>query len=527
MNTGEPWGNMMQVPDDPFMVTGPYSKETVDGLSALANRYFMNRPENGPTYPDADYAVPETVGNPHRSDLNSVKGRCAQPGSTYPAAVQDPLKKPTNMDGKYYFLPEHPPAAAITSAHKRNPGWIDTPAIRQDFPILQRLVHGKPLIWLDNGATTQKPTCVIEAVSQYYRESNSNVHRGAHQLAREATEAYEGARKKVSGFIGAASPDEIIFTRGTTEAINLAAMSWGAMHIHSGDEILLTMMEHHSNIVPWQMLAEKTGAFLRAVPFHENGELDLEEYEKLFTPRTKMAAFTHVSNVLGTVNPVKKMIEMAHRYGVCTLVDGAQSIPHMGVNVREMDADFFAFSGHKMYAPTGIGVLYGKKGLLEEMPPWQGGGGMIKNVTFARTEYDTPPKKFEAGTGNIADAVGLGAAVDYLQSIGMENIRRQEKELTKYAMKALGSIQGVRLIGTAPDKTSAISFVLNGIEPEAVAKYLDKDGIAVRAGHHCAQPILRCYGLTGTVRASIGIYNTMEELDGLIRSIDTIVMRYR
>ncbi len=525
MITGEPLESMMQ-PADPFVSAGPYSKEAVDTLRALANRYYKAAPGNE-TREETAFTAPEPVGMPHRSNLGTVDGRCTQPGSTYPSATHEPLAKPANMDGRYYFLPEHPPEPTAPIAHKRDPGWTDTPAIRQDFPILQRLVHGKPLVWLDNAATTQKPACVIEAISRYYRESNSNVHRGAHQLAREATEAYEEARKKISNFIGAASPDEIIFTRGTTEAINLAAMSWGAMHIRPGDEILLTMMEHHSNIVPWQMLAEKNGAFLRAVPFNEDGELMLLEYEKLFTPRTRMAAFTHVSNVLGTVNPVKKMIETAHRYGVCTLVDGAQSVPHMSVNVWELDADFFAFSGHKMYGPTGTGVLYGKRARLEEMPPWQGGGGMIKNVTFARTEYDTPPKKFEAGTGNIADAVGLGAAADYLMSIGMENIRRQEKELTAHAMKGLAGIHGVRLIGTAPEKAGTIAFILNGIEPEGVAKYLDKDGIAVRAGHHCAQPILKAYGLAGTVRASIGIYNTVGELDSLIRSVEAIAMRYR
>jgi cysteine desulfurase/selenocysteine lyase len=396
---------------------------------------------------------------------------------------------------------------------------LDVHSIRRDFPIFLRKVNGYSLIWLDNGATTQKPKAVIDSLSKYYSEYNSNIHRGAHTLAGYATNAYEGAREKIRNFIGAAQTEEIIFTRGTTEAINLVAESYGQMAIHEGDEIILSMMEHHSNIVPWQKLQQDKGAVIKVIPVSDNGEILLDEYQKLLTPRTKIVGITHVSNVLGTINPVKLMIEMAHSVGACTLIDGAQSIPHLGINVSELNADFYVFSGHKMYGPTGIGVLYGKRALLESMPPWQRGGGMIDEVTFSHTTYNHLPYKFEAGTGNIADAIGLGTAIDYLKQIGMERIEEHERELTMYAMDRMEKIPNLHMIGTAPDKISVLAFIIDGIAPDKIGHYLDQQGIAVRAGHHCAQPILKRYGLTSSVRASLGLYNTKEEIDYLIDAL--------
>ncbi|NLW48994.1 MAG: cysteine desulfurase [Firmicutes bacterium] len=395
--------------------------------------------------------------------------------------------------------------------------------IREDFPILQRKVNGHPLIWFDNAATTQKPQVVIEALEKFYRQSNSNVHRGAHSLATEATNAYETAREKVRHFLGASSTAEIVFLRGTTEAINLVAQTYGRKVVGQGDQILLTAMEHHSNIVPWQLLQEATGAIIQAVPITKAGEIDLGEYEKLLTRRPKIVAITHVSNVLGTINPIRKMVAMAHHYGACVLVDGAQAVAHLPVNVRELDADFYVFSGHKIYGPTGIGVLYGKKALLEEMPPWQGGGSMIDRVTFEETNYNKLPYKFEAGTGNIADAVGLGAAIDYLQKIGRSAIEGYEREITRYAMSELARIRGARLFGRSKLKTSVISFLVDGIPPEDLAWDLDRQGIATRVGHHCAQPLMRYYGIEGAIRASLGIYNTREEIDLLVETIRRVL----
>jgi cysteine desulfurase/selenocysteine lyase len=416
----------------------------------------------------------------------------------------------------YYFMPR--PAAA------KNRSGLSM--LRSDFPILQRRVNGHPLVWLDNAATTQKPNCVIEAVGRYYRECNSNVHRGAHRLAAEATEAYEDARESMRVYLGASSREEIVFVRGTTEAINLAAMSWGGQNLHEGDEILLTEMEHHSNIVPWQLIAQKTGAVIKAAPISDRGEIDLREYERMFTPRTRIAAAAHVSNVLGTVNPVQQMADIAHMNGALFLVDGAQSAPHLPIDVKRMGADFFALSGHKMYGPTGIGVLYGRSDLLEAMPPYQGGGGMIRNVRFERTLYRETPDKFEAGTGNIADAVGLGTAANYLRTVGMQRIRAHEQELTEYLMNGLSRIPGLTLIGTAPGKTSVVSFILDSMEPEMIANQLDQRGIAIRAGQHCAQPTLQRYGLKSTARASIGLYNTFDELDLLIDSVRELSGKY-
>ena len=393
---------------------------------------------------------------------------------------------------------------------------FDITHIRRDFPALHQEVNGRPLIWLDNAATTHKPQSVIDATSKFYSKDNSNIHRAAHALAARATDLYEGSREKVQKFIGAASPKEIIFLRGTTEAINLVANSYGLANIGAGDEILLTTMEHHANIVPWQMLAQKTGAIIRVAPINDRGELILEQFASLLSSRTKIVAITHVANALGTVNPVGQIISLAHAYGVPVLVDGAQSTPHMPINVQALNADFFTISGHKIFGPTGIGILYGKASLLESMPPWQGGGSMIKDVTFAKTIYEGIPQKFEAGTPDIAGVVGLGAAVDYLSKIGVPAIAAYEHQLLEYATPKLLSIPGLRLIGTAACKASVLSFVIDGLSTESIGKHLDKHGIAVRSGHHCAQPSLRRFGLESTVRPSLAFYNTFGEIDTLI-----------
>ncbi|WP_029043372.1 family 2A encapsulin nanocompartment cargo protein cysteine desulfurase [Cupriavidus sp. WS] len=393
---------------------------------------------------------------------------------------------------------------------------FDVNAIRRDFPILQERVNGRQLVWFDNAATTHKPQSVIDRLAYFYAHENSNIHRAAHALAGRATDAYEAARSKVQRFIGAASPEEIVFVRGTTEAINLIAKTWGAKHVGEGDEIVVSHLEHHANIVPWQQLAAQTGARLRVIPVDDSGQVLLDEYRKLLNDRTRIVSVTQVSNALGTVVPVAEIVEMAHRAGACALVDGAQSVSHMRVDVQAIDADFFVFSGHKVFGPTGIGVVYGKRALLEDMPPWQGGGNMIADVTFERTVFQPPPNRFEAGTGNIADAVGLGAALDYVERVGIENIARYEHDLLEYATHLLQPIPGVRLVGTARDKASVLSFVLKGYETEEVGQALNEEGIAVRSGHHCAQPILRRFGLEATVRPSLAFYNTTEEVDRLI-----------
>ena len=407
------------------------------------------------------------------------------------------------------------PATGFTGAHPA----FSVEAIRRDFPILRERVNGRPLIWLDNAATTQKPQAVIDRLAYYYAHENSNIHRAAHELAARSTDAYEGARRIVQRFLGAGSPEEIVFVRGATEAINLVAQSWGRRHIGAGDEILVSHLEHHANIVPWQQLAAEKGAKLRVVPVDDSGQILLEEYQRLLNERTKIVSMTQVSNALGTVVPVQQVVELAHRAGATVLIDGAQSVSHMPVDVRALDADFFVFSGHKIFGPTGIGALYGKADVLRDMPPWQGGGNMIQSVTFEHTVYQPPPARFEAGTGNIADAVGLGAALEYLERIGMDLIARYEHDLLIYATAALNTVPGLKLIGTAADKASVLSFVLDGHEPVAVGKALNEDGIAVRAGHHCAEPILRRFGVSATVRPSLAFYNTCEEVDSLVAAL--------
>ena len=399
---------------------------------------------------------------------------------------------------------------------------FDVWKIREDFPILKQQVHGKPLVYLDNAATSQKPQVVIDTLSRYYSEENANIHRGVHYLSEKATQEYEDARVKVQHFINAASEREIIFVRSVTEAINLVAHCYGRKYIRAGDEVIISAMEHHSNIVPWQILCEEKGAVLRVVPINDRGEFLLDAYEKLLNPKTKFVAVTHVSNSLGSINPVRQIIEMAHGWKVPVLIDGAQGVPHFRVDVRELDCDFYGFSGHKLFGPTGIGVLYGKAHLLEAMPPYQGGGSMIRSVTFEKTTYAPLPAKYEAGTPHIAGGIGLGAAIDYLESIGMEAIDDYEQGLLAYAMEVMGAIPGVRIYGTAAQKASVICFSIEGVHPHDIGTILDQEGIAIRTGHHCAQPVMDRFGVPAMSRASMAFYNTKEEIDALVAGIHKV-----
>jgi cysteine desulfurase/selenocysteine lyase len=401
------------------------------------------------------------------------------------------------------------------------PGVLDIATIRADFPILTQQVHGVPLVYLDNAATTQKPQAVIAALDRYYREYNSNIHRGVHTLSEVATQAYEDARSKVRNFINAASTKEIIFTSGTTESINLVAQSWGRTNLNAGDEIIISAMEHHSNIVPWQILCEQTGAVLKVIPINDAGEVIFEQFETLLGPRTKLVAIVHISNALGTINPIRQMIELAHQQNVPVLVDGAQAVAHCAVDVQALDCDFYCFSGHKLFGPTGTGVLYGKQKLLETMPPWKGGGDMIRTVTFEKTTYNDLPYKFEAGTPHIAGVIGLGAAVDYVNSIGLASIAQHESELLDYATTAASSIRGLRLIGTAREKAGILSFVLDKIHPHDLGTILDQAGIAIRTGHHCAMPVMDRFAIPATARASFALYNTITEIDQLVEGIES------
>jgi cysteine desulfurase/selenocysteine lyase len=400
---------------------------------------------------------------------------------------------------------------------------FDVERVRREFPILQQKVNGRLLVYLDNAATAQKPESVLRALDKYYREYNSNIHRGVHYLSERATQAYEQARTAAQRFINAGDPGEVIFVRGTTEAINLVAQAYGRRHVGSGDEIIISAMEHHSGIVPWQMLCEEKGAKLRVIPINDQGELLLEEYEKLLGPRTRFVSVVHVSNALGTINPVRQIIELAHRRGVPVMLDGAQAAPHLKVDVRALDCDFYAFSSHKLYGPTGVGVLYGKARLLDAMPPYQGGGDMISSVTFEKTTYNKLPHKFEAGTPNIAGAIGLGAAIQYLNQFDWEQVEAQERDVLGYATERISSVPGVRLIGTAREKTAVISFVMDGIHPHDVGTILDQEGIAIRTGHHCAQPVMERFGIPGTARASFGLYNTRADVDALVTGLHKVL----
>lgn len=399
------------------------------------------------------------------------------------------------------------------------PGGLDIAAIRAEFPILSRLVNGRRLVYLDNAATSQKPRAVIRAITRYYEQENANIHRGVHLLSVEATEAHDSARRTVQSFLNAARDSEIVFVRGATEAVNLVAQTYGRAHVAEGDEVLITAMEHHSNIVPWQILCEEKRAKLRVAPIDDRGELLLDEFQKLIGPRTRIAAVAHVSNALGTVNPIREIVAMAHSRGVPVLVDGAQAAPHLAVDVQNLDCDFYAFSGHKVYGPTGIGVLYGKYALLDSMPPYQGGGDMIHSVTFEKTTFKKPPSRFEAGTPDIAGAIGLGVALDYVTALGIDRVAEHEHDLLNYATEVVGSIPGVRLIGTAAHRTGVLSFIHENVHPHDLGTILDGEGIAVRAGHHCAQPVMERFAIPATTRASFAVYNTREEIDALAEGI--------
>jgi cysteine desulfurase/selenocysteine lyase len=537
-----------QAPSAPGALVEPKSPEPLSQevsllersapLSALPSAAV---PQLGAT-PGESVAFPApSPADPHRlSDTASL----ATPAAPIPGGAQNVFPGPgaagPAASDSYYFLDNgggHAASAEAYPATTASAGgapdyapqlvasgspsarMFDPYAVKRDFPILQQNVHGKPLVWLDNAATTQKPQSVIDRLTHFYEYENSNIHRAAHALAARSTDAYEAAREKVRRFLKAPSVKDIIFVRGATEGINLVAQSWGRRNVREGDEIVVSWLEHHANIVPWQQLCAEKGAKLRVAPVDDRGQIILEEYEKLLNPRTRIVSVTQVSNALGTVTPVREITAIAHRHGARVLIDGAQSVSHMPVDVQSIDCDFFVFSGHKVFGPTGIGVVYGKQDVLEHMPPWQGGGNMIADVTFEKTIYQGPPERFEAGTGNIADAVGLGAAIDYVESIGMEVIARYEHDLLVYAMEKMRIVPGLTFIGTAAEKASVLSFVLDGHRTEDVGKALDREGIAVRAGHHCAQPILRRFGLEATVRPSLAFYNTCADVDALVAAL--------
>jgi cysteine desulfurase/selenocysteine lyase len=474
---------------------------------------------------DSAGLLPHPVPAPSAQKVASLDWALPRP----PADGAAPAPQPTVPAQALHAVPAAPGAAEAPrpSETRLSHEPFDVIAVRRDFPILQERVHGRPLVWLDNAATTQKPRAVIDRLVQYYEHEYSNVHRGAHTLAARSTDAYENARETVARFLGAATPREIVFVRGTTEAVNLVANSWGRRFLTEGDEIVLTTLEHHSNIVPWQFLAETHGVVLRVVPVTDRGEVLLSDFSKTLSPRTRFVSITHVSNALGTVLPVGEMIQVAHRHGARVLVDGAQAVSHFAVNVQAIDADFYTLSSHKLFGPSAAGVLYGKLALLDEMPPWQGGGNMIERVTFERSSFMPPPMRFEAGTATLAPAIGLGAAIEYLERIGMPNITRHEHELLQHATEALSAIRGVRLIGTAPEKAGVVSFLADGIGVEEMGGILDQEGIAVRAGHHCAQPTMDRFGLTGTVRPSFALYNTHEEVELLARTVRQAIQQRR
>jgi cysteine desulfurase / selenocysteine lyase len=483
----------------------------VETLTRLANQFFSE-------WPGKDAAAPTPAPVPQDLRADAPLGRTLTPSISLPweAELKALLESPAAA------VPSWTEAAVPTPSGPTFGAPFDVNLVRQDFPILQEQVNGRQLVWLDNAATTQKPQAVIDRLKYFYEHENSNIHRAAHELAARATDAYEEAREKVRRFLNASSVKEIVFVRGATEAINLVAKSWGRQFIGKDDEIVITWLEHHANIVPWQQLANETGARLRIAPVDDNGQVLLDEYTKLLGSKTKLVSFPQVSNALGTITPAKQMIEAAHSAGAKVLLDGAQSVSHMPVNVQDLNADWFVFSGHKIFAPTGIGVLYGKEALLNEAPPWQGGGNMITDVTFERSLYQPAPGRFEAGTGNIADAVGLGVALDYVSKIGLQKIEEYEHQLLIYATRLLKEIPGLRLIGTAPEKAGVLSFVLNGHKTEDIGSALNREGIAVRAGHHCAQPILRRFGVESTVRPSLALYNTCEDIDRLIAALTRV-----
>jgi len=509
---------------DPVQTPAPSIISAVPGVtSGMPDAGIAN-----PGYADSGYAnqlpisgvvdIAQLIGaadDPYQAELKSLLGSQTQSQSGITSAGSN-----TANATPYYFLQDissgrKESAQVPASAHPP----FDANLVRKDFPILRELVNGRPLIWFDNAATTQKPQAVIDRISYFYEHENSNIHRAAHELAARATDAYEGARETVRRFINAPSVDNIVFVRGTTEAINLVAKTWGKKHLGEGDEIVISHLEHHANIVPWQQLCQETGAKLKVAPVDDSGQILLAEYQQLLTSRVKLVAFTQVSNALGTVTPAAEMIQMAHRAGAKVLLDGAQSVSHMRTDVQALDPDFFVFSGHKVFGPTGIGALYGKPEVLNDMPAWQGGGNMIQDVTFDKTIYHEAPAKFEAGTGNIADAVGLGAALEYVERIGIDNIARYEHELLVYATSAMQKVPGLHFVGTAKEKASVLSFKLDGYKSEEVGAALNQEGIAVRSGHHCAQPILRRFGVETTVRPSLAFYNTPAEVDVMVNAL--------
>jgi cysteine desulfurase/selenocysteine lyase len=458
----------------------------------------------------------------HENPLDTLRGTLQQ-FSSFKHTAQIPLDDSVNS---FYFVKS---GSAFENTpplpYDRLKSHFDVQSIRRDFPILQENVRGRPLVWLDNAATTQKPQVVIDRISRFYRTENSNIHRAAHELAARATDAYEESRNIIKNFLNASSPNEIIFTRGTTESINLVANSWGDQHLGPDDEVIISYLEHHANIVPWQQLSQKKGFKIRVIPVDEQGNLLFDEYSKLLSSRTKLVSFTHVSNALGTITPAKAIIDAAHRVGAKVLLDGAQSVSHIAIDLQYLNPDFFVFSGHKIFGPTGIGVLYGKEDILNNTQPYQSGGNMIRDVSFEKTEFHAVPNRFEAGTGNIADAVGLGAAIRYVQAIGIDNIYHYEHDLLDYATRSLKQIAGVTLIGTATDKTSVLSFTLSGYSNSEVGQALNEVGIAVRTGHHCAQPILRRLGYESSVRPSLAFYNTHQEIDLLAFTVERLVSR--
>jgi cysteine desulfurase / selenocysteine lyase len=520
------------MPGVPSWLAVPDASGAVSAASpATQPFYFLDYAGSGwdtlagsaaPPLSDFGALAAQATNLPTGVDLGTLPAPSAPaPAPAFGAGLPTPGSVPS-----FYFLESAPAGAGVgISQHVGQHPAFDVAAVRRDFPILSERVNGQQLAWLDNAATTQKPQAVIDRLAHFYAHENSNIHRAAHELAARATDAYEGARATVQRFLGASSANEIVFVRGATEAINLVAQSWGRQNILPGDEIVISHLEHHANIVPWQQLVREKGARLRVIPVDDSGQVLLEEYQKLLNERTKLVSVTQVSNALGTIVPVKTITDLARRVGARVLIDGAQAVSHMPVDVQALGADFYVFSGHKVFGPTGIGVLYGTAEVLESMPPWQGGGNMIQSVTFEHTTYQKPPARFEAGTGNIADAAGLGAALDYISRIGMDVIDRYEHDLLDYATDALQTVPGLRLIGTAREKASVLSFVLDGHDPVAVGSALNEDGIAVRAGHHCAEPILRRFGVNATVRPSLAFYNTCEEVDRLAAALHRLTGR--
>ena len=511
------------LPDDPTHFTA-FVAQAATALYGVDGLGFDGAPErSAPTPSPSIHAPSETSSNPFALEpsFSSVFSGNSPIEFSIPFVDAREPEAQRRAPETTYAAPSHE-LNPIVDLELQSTDGFNAHAVRDEFPILNERVHGKRLVWLDNAATTQKPQSVIDRLSYFYEHENSNIHRAAHALAARATDAYEGARESVRRFLNARSTREVVFVRGATEGINLIAQSWGRQNIQAGDEILISWLEHHANIVPWQMLAKEKGARLRVAPVDDTGQIILSEYQRLLSPKTRLVSFTQVSNALGTVTPAKLMIDMAHAVGARVLLDGAQAVSHMRVDLQALDSDFFVFSGHKVFAPTGIGAVVARESILEEMPPWQGGGNMIQDVTFERTTFHGPPMRFEAGTGNIADAVGMGAALDWLTRTGIDHVSAHEHALLEYGTQRLLEVPGLRMIGTAHEKAGVLSFVIAGHTTADISTYLDKQGVAVRGGHHCAQPILRRFGQESTVRASLAPYNTREDLDVLVDSLLTL-----